>query len=177
MFHYFLVNLGKCPNKIVDMALLADTSRSMTSDDLHQVIGLLNALVDRLGVSPYGNHYAFVTFDGDVVIRFNFTDPQYYNKTNLHRNLNDSITNQTTVWGTRTDIALHLAATKLFTPEGGNRPKAKDIILVLTDGKPKKAGADPRPLIPFSDSTNALEVIQYQMLLYTIDRIGSLAFK
>lgn len=148
---------GKCPNKIVDMALLADTSASMTSDDLHQLIGLLNTLVDRLGVSPYGNHYAFVTFDFDVVIRFNFTDPQYYNKTNLHRNLNDSITSQTTVWGTRTDIALHLAVTKLFTPEGGDRPKAKDILLVLTDGKPKIAGADQRPLIPFSDSTNALE--------------------
>ena len=60
--------------------------------------------------------------------------------------------------GTRTDLALNLIATKLFTPEGGDRPEAKNVLLVFTDGLP--GGWDKTPVLPFPQLTKLLEVIK-----------------
>ena len=45
--------------------------------------------------------------------------------------------------GTRTDKALRLADQLLFTKEGGNRPDAHDILIVVTDGKTNPIHSEP----------------------------------
>ena len=60
--------------------------------------------------------------------------------------------------GTRTDLALDLASKEVFTAAGGDRPEAKNILLVVTDGKPYIREKDKKPFIPFETSTKALEV-------------------
>ena len=156
---YFLVILGdSCPDHVVDMAILADTSRSMNANMRTQLISLVDKLLDNLGVSSEGNHYGIVTFDFNAAVHNTFIDPQYHNKENLKSKLEDSVTPIPKGWGTRTDIAMHLAANKLFTLEGGDRPEAKNAMLILTDGKPKIANTDTKPPIPFSHIAEALEV-------------------
>ena len=140
------------------MTILADTSRSMNANMRTQLISLVDKLLDNLGVSPEGNHYGIVTFDSEAEVHNTFKDPQYHNKENLKSKLEDSVTPIPEGWGTRTDIAMHLAANKLFTPEGGDRPEAKNAMLILTDGKPKITDTDTKPPIPFSQIAETLEV-------------------
>ena len=65
--------------------------------------------------------------------------------------------------GTRTDLAENLALTEVFTQEGGDRPSAMNVMLVITDGIPYIAKWDKEPKIPFPELTAALEVIKFKV--------------
>ena len=60
--------------------------------------------------------------------------------------------------GTRTDLVLRVALNRLFTPEGGDRPDAQNLVLIFTDGKPWIGKWDDRKMVPFWETTKALEV-------------------
>ena len=60
--------------------------------------------------------------------------------------------------GTRTDLVLRVALNRLFTPEGGDRPDAQNLMLIFTDGKPWIGKWDDRKMVPFWETTKALEV-------------------
>ena len=151
--------LGKFPG-ILDMALLIDTSKSMSPNQRKAVDTTLNLLIDKLGVSPEGNHYAFIIFDYEVTVLNNFKDPRYYTINGLKADLRKRIMHDPRNWGTRADLAMDLAATQLFTPAGGDRPNAANVLMVVTDGKPNIERGDKTPLIPFFNSTKVLEVSQ-----------------
>lgn len=148
------------------MAILIDTSKSMKKSHRNQLKVLLDRLIDYLGVSPEGNHYAVITFDHGAVVHYNFTDPWFYNKENLKSEVQACVNYKPSGWGTRTDVAMNLAATQLFTPQGGDRPNAENAMLIMTDGKPRKPGRDKTP-ISFSQITKALEVSR-TLLIKTI---------
>ena len=140
------------------MAILIDTSRSMETSHRTQLNSILDQLIDKLGVSPEGNHFADITFDYDATLHHNFKDPLYYSKENLKSGLKNGNMHEAAGWGTRTDLAMELALKELFTREGGDRPEAKNVMVIVTDGKQKIAKKDTRPLIPFQPTTKALEV-------------------
>ena len=50
-------------------------------------------------------------------------------------------------------------ALNIFTKAKGDRPDAKNVLLVFTDGEPYIGKWDKRKRTPFRPSTNALEVI------------------
>lgn len=143
----------------MDIAILGDTSRSMNEAQRNRLIELVDRLVDKLGVAPEGNHYALVTFDFDSKVHNNFTDPMYYNERELKSKVRNIIMPVPKAWGTRSDIALN-QATQSFTTEAGDRTDAKNVLVMLTDGKPRKARKDNKSFIPLSESTDALEVSQ-----------------
>ena len=60
--------------------------------------------------------------------------------------------------GTRTDLVLRVALNRLFTPDGGDRPDAQNLMLIFTDGKPWIGKWDDRKMVPFWETTKALEV-------------------
>ena len=60
--------------------------------------------------------------------------------------------------GTRTDLVLRVALNRLFTPEGGDRPDAQNLVLIFTVGKPWIGKWDDRKMVPFWETTKALEV-------------------
>ena len=60
--------------------------------------------------------------------------------------------------GTRTDLVLRVALNRLFTPEGEDRPDAQNLVLIFTDGKPWIGKWDDRKMVPFWETTKALEV-------------------
>ena len=158
--HYILFNLGDCPHQKMDIAILADVSRSMKMDHRNKTLQLIDRLIDKLGVSSEGTHYGFISFNRFATLHNTFEDPMYHNENNLKTKMREEIMNFPEKWGTRTDLAFNLAATQLFTPVSGDRPDAKNVMLVFTDGKPKQLRIDHQPIVYFSKSTKALEVSQ-----------------
>ena len=58
--------------------------------------------------------------------------------------------------GTRIDMAKKIARDQLFTPGGGDRPDAPNIMIIFMDGKPTR---ERRPdFTPFNELTEGLEV-------------------
>ena len=154
--------LGNCTEKL-DIAFLADTSLSMQKKQRTTLYELASKLIDNYPVSDGGNHYGFITFDRKVKIHNNFATRMYYNKQAAFKQLikqKAHLVPGRNQWGTRSDIALHKAATELFTTDGGDRPDAKNVLLVFTDGKQFILKKDQRilPFQNFSESTKKLEV-------------------
>ena len=139
---------------------MADISRSMNKDQRDQLITFVNNLVDKLGVSTDGNHFSLTTFGPSATLHNNFKDANYHNANNFKKQEEKEVSVVPKKWGTRTDLALNLLVTRLFNDKGGDRPDAKNVVLVLTDGKPIKFEDDKQPWVPFSQSTNALEASQ-----------------
>ena len=142
----------------MDIANLADTSRSMNKDQLKKLTELVETIIDETGVSPEGSHYGFITFDREAKVHTDFSNSEYYNKENLKSLISEKIQEPPTDWGTRSDIALSKALNELFTATGGDRPDAKNYLFLFTDRKLKITPKDKKPYIPFEDSTKALEV-------------------
>lgn len=143
----------------MDVAILGDISKSMSEGQRKATIELVHKLVENLGVSPAGNHFALGTFGSNGEIAFNFNDPKYHNKKRLKKAAKKRYKKRPKKYGTRMDLAMDQAVREVFTPDGGDRPNAKNIMLLITDGKPYIAKWDKKPFIPFSKSTKALEVI------------------
>jgi len=146
----------------MDIALLVDTSKSMTETQRGNLATLIDRLLDKYPVSPKGNHYAFMTFDRFARIRNKFNNQSRYDQKALEGLIEKKIRiSKRLKWGTRSDIALYRAAKELFTKEGGDRADAKNILLVFTDGLQFRASTDPKPFKNFSQSTEKLEVSHY----------------
>ena len=159
-------HLGNCPEKM-DIALLVDTSKSMTKGQRSMLAKLIYRFMDKYPVSPKGNHYAFMTFDRYARIHNKFNNQSRYNQKALKGLIEEKIRiSKRLKWGTRSDIALYRAAKELFTKEGGDRADAKNILLVFTDGLQRIARGDKVPFKDFSKSTKKLEVSHYFLDYY-----------
>ena len=156
----------------MDIAILADTSLSMTPTQRRILNNLINQLTDKYPVSAEGNHYGFITFNRYAQIQSDFNTQPYYDQQAL-KNLIEKEVNSVPgpkQWGTRSDIALHKAATKLFTGDGGDRPDAINVLLVFTDGLQFITREDKKklPFKSFSKSTETLEVSSVSLVILFI---------
>ena len=143
----------------MDIAILGDRSRSMRANHREKLIEIVINMIDQVGVSSAGNHFAVVTFGPGAAIQNTFKEPNFHIKENLVKLVEHRFNVVPKDWGTRTDIAEHYAATTLFTPAEGDRPNAKNVMFIITDGKPVVVEKDEKPFIPFNVSTEALQVI------------------
>ena len=89
----------------------------------------------------------------------------YQNKQKL-KTLIDQIFNNTEwpPWGTRIDKAEKLALDKLFSPSGGDRPGATNVMLIFTDGDP--TGLEESDFTPFTELRRGLEVKKNTFPMY-----------
>ena len=148
----------------MDIAILGDISKSMRRRQRKDLIKVVNHLIDKLGVSSAGNHFALGTFGSEATTVFYFKDPKYHNENALKDEVKKSINTRPKRFGTRTDLSMDKAPREMYTSEGGDRTDAKNIMLVITDGKPHIPRRDKKPFIPFPQSTEALEVIEFPFL-------------
>ena len=145
----------------MDIAILADISRSMDKgDNRKNLIKVVHELVDDVGVSETGNHFGFVTFAINATLHSNFSNPTYYNATNLKNKVEKEVRVKPDNDSTRTDLAMNTVLTQLFSSDGGDRPNAKNVLLVITDGNPLyvNKAIDTRRRIPLRDFTDLLKV-------------------
>ena len=160
----FLVEIDEC-KQIMDIAILGDISRGMSVASRQDLIEAVNVLVDELGVSKTGNHFAFVTFAVNATLHVNFSNPFYYNASNLKSKVKKEVNVEPDRDSTRTDLAMQLTEKELFTRDGGHRAKAKSVLLLITDGNPvyRNKTWDTRPKILTSNITKLLQVITFNV--------------
>lgn len=151
--------LGYCADRELDIAILADISRSLTHNDLVLFKKVVIDMINGVDVSHDGIHFGLITF-GDQAKRHNyFKQPHYHNKENLRKLVLDKI-KRALIVGTRTDIALRLARDELFVPENGDRKDADNLLFLFTDGKPFKHN----PNVNFEQLSKSLEVSELSLL-------------
>ena len=144
----------------MDVAIFGDISRSMRKQHRKQMISFIEGLLDKTLVSADGNHVALGTFGDSADVAIMFNEEVFQDTSNLKEAAKAMFMVRPKLVGTRTDLALDLASKEVFTAAGGDRPEAKNILLVVTDGKPYIRKKDKKPFIPFETSTKALEVIK-----------------
>ena len=159
----FLVEIDGCEQSM-DIAILADRSRSMSVENRQELIKAVNLLVDELGVSETGNHFGFVTFAVNATLHSKFSDSFYYNANNLKSKVETEVYFTPARDSTRTDLAMRLIENELFTSVGGHRNSSKSVLLLITDGRPVFVNEwDKRPKINTSKITELLEVIIFSV--------------
>ena len=148
----------------LDIGILLDKTKSVSTKDLEKVITFLKDLVNKFNPAPDEDHFGLITFQGNTAtLKFDFAASEFYSKNRLLDRIDKEPTKKARNWGTRTDLALIEARDKLFTQAGGDRPHRPNVMLVLTDGKPfgLPAGLNfaefcKNILIDFQVSTHAL---------------------
>ena len=121
-------------------------------------MNFIEELLDLTLVSADGNHVALSTFAKTADIQNKLNNKEYYDAGKLRKAVKEIFIVRPKKFGTRTDLALDLAAREVFTAAGGDRPKAKNVLIIVTDGKPHIPKRDRKTFIPFETSTKALEV-------------------
>ena len=123
-----------------------------------KLVNFIEELLDLTLVSADGNHVALSTFAKTADIQNKLNNKEYYDAGKLRKAVKEIFIVRPKKFGTRTDLALDLAAREVFTAAGGDRPKAKNVLIIVTDGKPHIPKRDRKTFIPFETSTKALEV-------------------
>ena len=160
----FLVEIDGC-EQIMDIAILADRSRSMSNKSREKLSEAVKNLVDDLGVSETGNHFGFVTFAVNATLHSKFSDSFYYNAEKLKSKVDEEVNFTPDRDATRTDLAMQLIENELFTSDGGQRNNSRSFLLLITDGRPVHVNKewDKRPQINTSNITERLEVIIFRV--------------
>ena len=142
----------------MDVAIFGDISKSMRKQQRKKLVNFIEELLDSTLVSADGNHVALSTFAKTADIQNKLNNKEYYDAGKLRKAVKEIFIVRPKKFGTRTDLALDLAAREVFTAAGGDRPKAKNVLIIVTDGKPYIPKKDKKTFIPFETSTKALEV-------------------
>lgn len=115
-----------------DLAFAIDASGSMEDDGFAKAKRFVKALIASFKVSSKGTHVGLVRFSTRASVIFDFT--QHFS----HENVNEAIDNiEFTEGGTKTELALKLARTRLYSKRGGARSESSifKMFVLLTDGR------------------------------------------
>ena len=115
------------------MAFVVDKTKSLGVENFLLLKGFLQELVDKMHIGPDATHTAIMTFDLKPKVLSTFADTQLYSNDAVHQ----LIAELPIKLGKRTfiDKALITAHEKLFSEEGGDRPKYPNVLILLTDGR------------------------------------------
>ena len=106
-------------------------------------------LVKHFKVSQEGTHFGAIVFSSTPELQFSFADKQFYKSKRLRKKIQSfSYLGE----GTRTDLALTLANTELFSEQGGDRVDKSNVLVVITDGK-----TNPQLSQPYSEVLQPLK--------------------
>lgn len=123
-----VICLAGCVEK-ADIVFLIDASGSVRPANFKKELEFASEMVGNLTIGSDYVHIGVVTFDSQAYLRLKIGQ---YNET---ATIQDAIMKiPYTSRGTSTDVALQFVLTKVFVPQAGDRPNAKDVLVVLTDG-------------------------------------------
>ena len=132
------------------MAFLVDKTSSLTVANFLLLKGFLLELIGAMNIGPDATHIGIIVFNRTPKVLSTFADKRFYSNADVHQ----FVDKMSVVLGNRTfiDKALLTANKKLFTEEGGDRPKFPNVLILLTDGR-----TNPKST-PFSEITPLLKV-------------------
>jgi len=112
-----------------DVIFVVDSSGSIQIENWPHVLNFMNSVIDKIGVSQYGTHIGLVTYGNKAHIIFNlnnYTDPAPMKAAVSAAKFLDENTN--------TSGGIKTALDTMFTKENGDREKAPNIMVIITDG-------------------------------------------
>ena len=146
---FFFAFLFVACKRSLDVGLIIDGSASVSAANFKKALDFLVDLVGHLAVSPQGTHVAVIVYDTQATLHFNLASSGYHTLSKL----------QSAIRGlsylgkdTRTDVALEMAAEKIFSSSGGDRNDVDNLLIVLTGGKTSAASK------PYEDVVLPLQV-------------------
>ncbi|XP_067665419.1 fibropellin-1-like [Haliotis asinina] len=120
-----------CTPDKVDLLFMKDVSSTITTPYYNKMVAFMNGLLNELDIRPDGVNVALSVFSGRVKVDFHLNDYRY-NKTGMLRTMNM----QTWRGGkTYLALALEMAANEVFAESNGDRPDAKNVVIIYTDGR------------------------------------------
>ena len=130
---------GETCEILVDMCILVDSSESirranppdLSFDNWQLVLNFINNIIDEFPIGDHGARIGIVSFSNSARLEFSLN--QYDTK----EQIKDAVRRipYYDAW-TNTAAALTVARTDCFRPLSGDRPQAKNIAIVITDGIP-----------------------------------------
>ncbi|XP_076465728.1 matrilin-1-like [Babylonia areolata] len=121
--------LADCQEKVADVVFLLDSSFSMWPEHFSLQLSFLSDLVSAFTIGPNNIRVGVVTFSTKV--RLDVALNQHGNKEQLQ----EAIAGIQYMTGlTHTGDAIRFAREHMFTEEGGSRPWAAHILILITDG-------------------------------------------
>ena len=132
------------------MAFLVDRTKSVGISNFKMLKGFLLQLSDAMPIGPDDAHVGYILFAKNADVLNTFADTEYYSRENVNNlitSIPDDLGGQTYI-----DRALLKANDSLFTQNGGDRPEAPNVLILMTDGKTNDASK------PFSEIVPSLRV-------------------
>ena len=136
----------------MDVAFLMDRTRSVGKRNFELLRGFLLELSNAMAIGPNATHTGIVLFAKHPTVLNTFDNSEYHNGASvdtLIRGISNSLGRRTFI-----DRALYAANNRLFTEDGGDRPRFPNSLVVMTDGRTNPRSA------PFGPIISSLEVRQ-----------------
>ena len=134
--------------KSLDVSLVIDGSISVGSEDFKKSLEFLSEFVGHLSVSPEGTHVGAIVYGSTATVKFNLAKSEYHTLSKLQEAIKAF---DFPGGGTRTDVAMQLAASGIFSSAAGDRVDAGNVLVVVTAGN---TNGD----VPFEDVLKPLQV-------------------
>ncbi|XP_032227696.2 uncharacterized protein LOC5503440 [Nematostella vectensis] len=139
-------HLAKPCDKSMDIGIALDRSTSVGPRHFNIAKTFLKILVERMKISTNGSHFGLIAYSSSAsrVISFRFSQKA----ADINRQI-DAI--EFTGGKTRTDFALQVAITDLFTNSAGDRENVTDVLIVMTNGRTSQGS------LPYKDVMKPLK--------------------
>lgn len=124
--------------KSLDVGLLIDGSISVGSENFKKSLEFLSEFVGHLSVSPEGTYVGAIVYGSTATVKFNLAKSEYHTLSKLQAAIKAF---DFPGGGTRTDLAMQLAASGIFSPAAGDRVDAGNVLVVVTAGNTNGGGA------------------------------------
>lgn len=135
--------------RVMDIGFIVDSSSSVRRDNFQVVKTFIINLIKSISVSHNTTHVGFIHYNHKAYLDWNFENDVAQNETLLAAAIIHVTYNP---GGTRTDKALEMALSKLFTCDGGERSNVPHVLIVITDGKTSKRSKKYRDVLkPFKE--------------------------
>ena len=118
--------------KSLDVGLIIDGSIGVVRDDFKKGLEFLADLVGHLSVSPQATHVGAIVYSSSATLKFNLAKSEYHILSKLQEAIKAF---DYPGGGTRTDLALEMAANEIFSAAGGDRADAGNVLVVMTGSK------------------------------------------
>lgn len=116
----------------MDIGVIMDRSGSVGGDNFEKAKQFVISLVHKLQISSHGTRIGIIPYHSDAEVAVKFADVAYQTPDAMTRLIKGI---HYTHGLTRTDKAIELANTQLFSDSGGYRNDKPNVLIVMTDGK------------------------------------------
>ncbi|XP_034565973.1 matrilin-4 isoform X2 [Notolabrus celidotus] len=127
----------KCKSGPVDLVFLIDSSRSVRPHEFETMRKFMIDILDTLDIGLNATRVGVVQYSSQV--RSEFSLKAHATLPSMVKGINQIIP---LAQGTMTGLAIKYVMNNAFTPEGGDRPKVPNVVVIVTDGRPQDRVAE-----------------------------------